>query len=129
MNKKTKIFVAMAAVAVLIAGGAYYYVMHSGARDLTTEETDFAVTTDQINGEFNADIEAANKKYLEKAVVVKGKVTNVEGLQIVLDGNVNCEFKQADPSVKVGDMVTIKGRVVGYDDLMGELKLDHCFKE
>lgn len=129
MSKKSKIIISFLVIACLAGAGVYYYVMHGGARDLTTEKTEFAVTTEQIIGEFAKNTDASNKKYLEKAIVVQGKVTNVEGLQIVLDNTVSCEFKQADTSIKVGQMVTIKGRVVGFDDLMGELKLDQCFKD
>ena len=129
MNKRTKIFITIALIAVLAAAGTFYYVMHGGARDLKTEDTDFAVTTEQIIAEFTKNTDAANKKYLEKAVAVKGKVTKVEGLQVVLDNTVSCEFKEADSTLKVGESITIKGRVVGYDDLMEELKLDQCFKD
>jgi len=129
MSKKLKIFVFLVSIAILAAGGIYYYIMHGGARDLTTEKTDFAVTTEQIIGEFTKSASAADKKYLEKAITVKGKVTNIEGLIVILDNTVSCEFEQEDSSVKVGETITIKGRVVGFDDLMGELKLDQCFKD
>jgi hypothetical protein len=129
MNKKTKIFIIIASIAVLAAGATYYYVMHGGARDLTSEKTDFAVTTEQIIGEFTKNTDVANKKYLEKAITVRGKITEIEGLQIVLNDNVSCDFREADSSLKVGETITVKGRVVGYDDLMGELKLDQCFKD
>jgi hypothetical protein len=31
-----------------------------------------------------------------------------------------------DSSIKKDQPVTVKGRVVGYDDLMAEIKLDQC---
>src|SRR5688572_20326201 len=99
MSKKLKIFVFLATIAVLSAGGIYYYIMHGGARDLTTERTEFAVTTEQIIGEFNKSVSAADKKYLEKAITVKGKVTNIEGVIVILDDTVSCEFQQEDSSV------------------------------
>lgn len=127
MTKRTKIILLGLFTAGLIGVGVYNYVMHGGARDLTTETTDFAVNSQQIIGEFTKDVNVANKKYLEKAVVVKGKVTSVQGTEVILDNVVNCGFKQAEASINTGQEVTVKGRVVGFDDLMGELKMDQCF--
>lgn len=111
----------------VIVFGTYNYIMHGGARNLTTEKTDFSVTSAFITSEFLGDIEAANKKYLENAVAITGKVTALNGKEVILDGNVICSFKNQDLSIKKEQIVTVKGRVVGYDDLMGELKLDQCF--
>ncbi len=116
-------------MAVLIVGGIYYYVMHGGKRDLTTEETEFAVTSKEIIDEFAKDGDVANKKYLDKAVTIKGIVSEIDGNQIILDNTVNCTFKSIDSTIEVGQTITVKGRIVGFDDLMEELKLDECFKE
>ncbi len=112
---------------ILICFLGYNYVMHAGARNLESEETNFTVSSSSITSEFTTNIESANKKYLEKAVAIKGKITNAKVNEVILDGIVICSFKKPDPSLKNGQTVTVKGRVVGYDDLMGELKLDQCF--
>lgn len=101
--------------------------MYGGSRNLTTEKTNFIVTTASITSEFTANIETANKKYLEKAVVINGKITASNGNEVILDEIVVCNFKNQDSSIKKGQMATVKGRIVGYDDLIGELKLDQCF--
>ncbi|AOW10797.1 OB-fold protein [Flavobacterium gilvum] len=127
MNKKIKIIVLLIAVIGLFGFFGYNYVMHGGARNLTTEKTNFTVTTASITSEFTTNIEKANKKYLEKAVEIKGEITASNGNEIILDKIVICSFKNQDSSIKKNQTVTVKGRVVGYDDLMGELKLDQCF--
>jgi hypothetical protein len=127
MSKKIKIILFALIAIVLIGSFTYNYVMHGGARNLSTEKTDFTVASSSITLEFVANIETANKKYLEKAVAIKGKITASNGNEIILDENVICTFKNQDSSIKNGQLATIKGRVVGYDDLLGELKLDQCF--
>lgn len=129
MSKRTKIIVFSLIIACLAGIGVYNYVMHGGKRDLTTEETEFAVTSKEIIDEFAKNGDAANKKYLDKAVTIKGIVSEVEGTQVVIDNMVSCTFKTIDPSVKVGETIIVKGRIVGFDDLMEELKLDECFKD
>jgi hypothetical protein len=127
MSKKVKIIILMVFVIGLIGFFAYNYVMHGGARNLTTEKTNFTVTSASITSEFIINIDKANKKYLEKAVAIKGKITASDRNEVILDEIVICSFKNQDLSIKKGQTVTVKGRVVGYDDLMGELKLDQCF--
>ncbi|HEU4789880.1 MAG TPA: hypothetical protein VFS71_09355 [Flavobacterium sp.] len=127
MSKKIKIILFALITIVLIGSFAYNYVMYGGSRNLTSEKTNFTVTSASITSEFRTNIESANKKYLEKAVAIKGKITASNGNEVILDGVINCSFKKLDLSIKKEQMVTVKGRIVGYDDLMGELKLDQCF--
>lgn len=127
MNKKIILIILIIVISGLIGLGSYNYIMHGGARNLTTEKTNFTVSSAFITSEFLADIEAANKKYLENAVAIKGKITALNDKEVILDGTVICSFNNQDLSIKKEQMVTVKGRVVGYDDLMGELKLDQCF--
>lgn len=101
--------------------------MHGSARNLENEETNFTVSSSSIISEFTTNIESANKKYLEKAVAIEGKITASNGNEIILNNTIICNFKNLDSSIKNNQTITVKGRVVGYDDLMGELKLDQCF--
>ena len=124
MRKK----IAIASIALCLIGfSGYQYVMHGGARDLSTEETAFTVTATAITTEFSTNLESSNKKYLEKPIAISGKVTAVTGTQITLDNTVICSLKKQETSIKNNQSVSIKGRVVGYDDLMGEVKIDQCF--
>jgi hypothetical protein len=130
MKKKNKIIIVVIVI-VLVGILAFpaiknYLVYSYGKRDVQSEEAAFTISTKDIVAEFTANTEAANKKYLEKPVAVSGKVTSVNSKEVILDETVNCNLTTADASVKEGQAVTIKGRVVGYDDLLGELKLDQC---
>lgn len=124
MRKK----IAIASIALSLIGfSGYQYVMHGGARDLSTEETAFTVTATAITTEFSTNLESSNKKYLEKPIAISGKVTAVTETQIILDNTVICSLKKQETSIKNNQSISIKGRVVGYDDLMGEVKIDQCF--
>lgn len=127
MSKKWKIILFSALAIGLIGFVAYNYIMFGGARNLSTEKTDFTVSSAAIMDEFRGDIESANKKYLEKAVAITGTVSNANRTEVVIDNTIICNLKNEDSSVKKGQTVTVKGRLVGFDDLMGELKLDQCF--
>lgn len=128
MNKKIKTIIFSIVVVAIIAFTGFNYVMYGGARNLSTEETSFTVTSKSIANEFATNIEGSNKKYLEKAIAIKGTITKITGNEVVIDNSIICNLKDFDASIKKDQVVTLKGRVVGYDDLMGELKLDQCFK-
>jgi hypothetical protein len=106
--------------------GARYYAYHFGQRDLQSEETKFTVTSSEIVNEFVTNVAVANQKYLEKPIVVTGKVTTVSGNNVLLDQSINCTFEKADLSIKENQTLNVKGRVIGFDDLLGELKMDMC---
>jgi hypothetical protein len=127
MSKKIKLLLLALAAIALISFITYNYVMHAGARNLENEKTNFTVSSASITTEFTTNIEAANKKYLEKAVAIEGKITSFTATEVILDENIICSFKNQNLSIKNGQILTIKGRIIGYDDLMGELKLDQCF--
>ena len=126
MSRKIKIIISIIAV-ISVGVIGYNYVLYGGERNLTTETTDFTITSTKIASEFSENIQKSNKKYLEKAVAISGTITNVNGLEVIVDNSIICYLKNPDSSAKKGEIITIKGRVVGYDDLMEELKLDQCF--
>jgi flagellar basal body-associated protein FliL len=127
MKKKYKIILALFVLVCIVGFVSYNYIMTGGARDLTSEKTDFKVSSKDIISEFTTNIEAANKKYLEKAVAIEGTITKITDKEIILDNSIICEFKETDKTIKENQTYTIKGRIMGYDDLMSELKLDQCF--
>ena len=110
-------------VVVVLVG--YQFVLKSGSRDLQSETTFSALSSKEIIAQFATNADTASKKYTEKAVEITGTVTDVSKNQIIVDSSVVCECLQIS-TVKIGETIIIKGRFVGYDDLMNELKLDQC---
>jgi hypothetical protein len=127
MNKKTKMVILSIAAIGLLSMASYKYAMTSGARDLTSEKTEYEVTAKKITDEFSNNIKASNAKYLEKAITITGNVTATSNNEVIIDNNVICELKNLEANIAKNQNITIKGRVVGFDDLMGEIKLDQCF--
>jgi len=126
--KNTKKIVLLSLLATVLLGfTSYNYIMYGGARDLASEETAFAVNSISIIEEFATNINASNAKYLEKPIAISGTITAINGRQVIIDHSIICNLKNPDISIKNKQKVTIKGRVIGYDDLMLELKLDQCF--
>jgi hypothetical protein len=126
MSRKVKIFGVLLILALLIGFSVFNYVFHGGARDLATEEVAFNVTSKNIIAEFMSNVPLATKKYSDKAIVISGIVTAVSDSIVTVDNTIICNFKTPDTTIKNEQAISVKGRLVGFDDLMGELKLDQC---
>jgi predicted acyltransferase (DUF342 family) len=72
---------------------------------------------------------ASYAKYADKAILIEGAVTAVEGNHVSL-GNIICSMDSASLSkaanLKAGDAVKIQGRLTSYNDLMEEIVMDQC---
>ena len=126
MSKNVKIIGALFVVALIIGFSIFNYVFHGGARDLATEDVAFTVTSKDIIAEFAANVSVATNKYSDKAIAISGIVTAVSDSIVTIDNTIICNFKSPDTTIKNELAITVKGRLVGFDDLMGELKLDQC---
>jgi hypothetical protein len=126
MSKKAKITGLLLLAVLLVGFSIFYYVFHGGARDLATEDVAFTVTSKDIIAEFAANVSVATNKYSDKAIAVSGIVTAVTDSIVTIDNTIICNFKSPDTTIKNELAITVKGRLVGFDDLMGELKLDQC---
>tara|TARA_R110000850_G_scaffold22122_1_gene64509 strand:- start:1249 stop:1638 length:390 start_codon:yes stop_codon:yes gene_type:complete len=123
-----KVILIILVLGVLGGIGAYFYVFHKPHRDLANEE---AALTEQANilvDKFRENVESANSVYLDQIVEVNGVAAEVHPDHILLEGGVYCTLAEdaLNPEVNQGGEITVKGRVVGYDDLFEEVKMDFC---
>jgi hypothetical protein len=108
------------------AGGAEYWNNKFGPTIDAAEEAEFTLSSKAITGEFVSDVAKATLKYSDKAISISGKVTAVSDSIVTIDQTIICNFQSPKNSIKNGQLISVKGRLVGFDDLMGELKLDQC---
>lgn len=102
----------------------------SGAkhRNAATEQPAFTLSAQQLSADVKADT-ANITKYLDKAVLVNGPVSAVDGLHVSL-GNVVCTMDSTQAakaaSTASGTEVKIQGRITSYNDMLEEINLDQC---
>ncbi|NHM07266.1 hypothetical protein G4D82_08545 [Flavobacterium sp. CYK-4] len=121
-----KILLIIIVFIIAIAGGLYFY-MYQNHRDIGAEEASFSLTVKSLEAEFAANDAQANQKYLDKTIEVKGKISSFDAVEkaIVLDEKMFATYAtQPVKAPVVGQEVKIKGRFIGYDDLLGEFKMD-----
>ncbi|AXG74066.1 hypothetical protein DVK85_07330 [Flavobacterium arcticum] len=117
----------IAIILVVLAGTFFllYGYVYKEARNITTEDATYTVLATQLISDYEADLQAANSKYLNKTIAVQGVVTHVADSLITIDSVVFCAFDYKE-KINVDDTVTVKGRCIGYDEIFGEVKLDQC---
>ncbi len=59
-------------------------------------------------------------------IELSGEVTTIEDSTATINNNIFCQFSGLKNTFKVGENILVKGRFIGYDDLMEEVKLDNC---
>ncbi len=103
--------------------------MYKSHRDIASEDAAFSKTVSEVFQAFTANDSLANKTYLDKTISVKGKVTNIDLANkiITVDEKLSARFTDKIPdNIKLQDSITLKGRLVGFDDLLEEIQMDQC---
>jgi len=127
-KNKNKILLLFAFCAVIIGSILFFYV-YKGHRDISQESAKFTITVIQLHEQFQVNDSLANATYADQTIVVSGLVTSIdsETNAITLDDKLYLTFNiNENLNLQSNQSVKIKGRFVGYDDLMEELKMDQC---
>lgn len=119
-------------VAIIVLGGvgAYLYVFNKPHRVPANETAAYQISAEEIRNDFINNQEEANEKYVDKVVEVRGIVLEVNELGVSLDNVVSCVAGDGNTfsGIAEGDDIVIKGRVIAFDDLLEEVKMDNCVK-
>lgn len=113
-------------VLLLLIVGGYSVYQYAYQPHKTTEElkADFTGTSENFLQKVQHNFDAWNNKTVE----LSGKITAKDKNGITLNQQIYCQFREdfSSENVTENQQITLKGRVIGYDDLLEELKLDQC---
>ncbi|MBO9619203.1 MAG: hypothetical protein J7539_09235 [Niabella sp.] len=124
--KRRKIILLLAIIAIAgVLYGLYWY--YKQPQDIRSAPPQLESTAARIIADFNRDEQVATKKYVDKVILINGKVADIKvesngTATVFLDGNdplasVTCSFynDQAGSlkTVKPGAMIKIKGVCTG----------------
>lgn len=119
---KRKLIVLLVLILLAFVGYKYIYQDH---RDIQKEQAEFVVTSNYIANEFFQNPIETEKKYLNKTVQISGTITEINENDITLNNTVFCQFANTiNSTLKTNDIITVKGRCIGYDDLLEIVKID-----
>ncbi|MEO6176038.1 MAG: hypothetical protein ABIP27_12880 [Flavobacterium circumlabens] len=123
MRKKILITISL----FLIIGISVYLYSYRGHRDIESETADYVVTVHGLEKEFTSNDSLAYLKYQDKTIELTAQVTTIDTASngIVMGEKIFATFKDPLPKdITSGKMLKIKGRFLGYDELLQEFKID-----
>lgn len=121
MKKKYIYFVLL----ILIAGalGVYKYT-YKPHKDIQKTSAEFVLEATELLQYFSEDATASSEKYLNTVITVNGEITEKDNESVLLSNAVLCYFLDSIPETNT--QVRVKGRCIGYDELLETVKLDQC---
>ena len=123
-GKKPYILLSIALLLIILSIATYNY-MYKEHRNIATENVSFNVSASQLNSDLSSPDTAL--EYIDKVVQIQGIVTAVEQNDVVIDDKVQVSFiENVSNRLSIEKQITIKGRCVGYDDLLELVKIDQA---
>ena len=124
---------ALVIIGILLVGaiGTILYFWNMPHRDVSAEKAKYEVTADQLYQAFSEDQQKAGEKYLDQVVQVTGTISEKKKNAVVLDEQIYCKMDSTAkvPASGAGSSVVLKGRVMNYDDLFSQVRMDFCTVE
>jgi len=121
-NKKKGVLIFLLILLLAILVYNYIYQEH---RNISTELPVTTITADKLFLNFKKDFSGSENEYLDKTIIINGSVSELNTYDLTLDNMVFCNFKDRIPStIKINSNIEIKGRMLGYDELLEIIKID-----
>jgi hypothetical protein len=123
--KKNKVVFIASVMMVLVVGvvNVYQYISMSpkDVVEITPEYVGDAT-------EFNFLVTDNLSYWTGKVVQITGKVTELTEYGVVMNGTIFCQFENGDDlqSIVENQQINIKGKLVGFDEILMEIKLNQC---
>jgi len=114
-------------VLLIIIALVVYNYMYKSHRNIETESPSFVIESSKLINEFTSNIEISSNKYLDKTIEITGLVTTVNSTSLEIEKNITCYFNDTIVNNKLlNKRITVKGRCIGFDELLEEVKIDQC---
>lgn len=127
MKKMYVIILTLSLSTTLVAGIVYNYTFNSKHRNIADEAAAITLSANELFTQFQQDESLATANNLDKVIEIRGKITSVEANEITLDDKISANLNtEIMPKVVHGISITIKGRCVGYDELLEVVKIDQA---
>jgi hypothetical protein len=124
-HMKMKLFLGLCLC--LVAAYLGYNYVYQEHRDVQKEQAVFNLNSTTLFQEFSENEETSNAKYINQIISVSGEVNYVTEHQIVLIPGIVCQLDSSlsIKDIQQGDILQLKGRCIGFDDLFMEVRMDN----
>ncbi|WP_298950649.1 hypothetical protein [uncultured Nonlabens sp.] len=119
-----KIFIILFVLIVGIALGGYFY-LYQDHRNVTDSVSVASFDTESLLNLFTDNDLENEKEFLDQFIEITGFATDKSAHTILLDDKIFIELTTSK-KFRLNESYTIKGRLLGYDDLLEEVKIDQA---
>ena len=110
---------------IVILGILGYNYLYQDHRDVVTSNATASYTSSELIDLFTDQDSANDTDALDQVIEVSGVATDKTANSITLDRQIFIELTQPH-KVALNQTYTLKGRCLGYDDLLEEIKIDQA---
>ena len=127
LSKYKYLFISLIIVSLIFIFALY----NKPHKTYVNEISAYSLSAENLFVEYNNNYKESNEKYLGSVLSISGVVTKYSRNLIILNNRIVCSFNEDDSAlssnnITLGDNLTIKGHCIGYDDLLEEVRVDHC---
>lgn len=124
MKTKNKVIGLGILTLLLVLALSLYNYLYQEPRNIAKEEVAHQLDTQRLNDALRANHPSVT--YVDKVIMTYGEITAVDLNTVVIDNSVQVSFQENMKDLTHGNTITIKGRCVGYDDLLEVVKIDQA---
>lgn len=114
------------ALAAFVAGFVALQMYHKPHKDYAGADVERAWEAEALVAWFQTNDASTHGAWSEKVVSVTGEVREFTSDGVILEPGVVCVWEEGTLVPSLDGQVTLKGRIVGFDDLFGEVRVDHA---
>lgn len=124
MNRLKPLFLWLFLLFVLI-GGAVWLVMDKPHQDIGAQPAQFKMVPEELSAALSEAGETGGD-WIGAVVELFAVVEQDDGTRVIMKGGVvaTWDTTRSHRTLEEGELLRLKGRVTGYDDLFGEVRMD-----
>ena len=124
LKRNKVVFIASAMMVLTVGTGYVYQYISMSPKDVVE------ITPEYVGDatEFNFLVTDNLSYWTGKVVQIDGKVTELTEYGVVINGTIFCQFENGDDlqSIVENQQINIRGKLVGFDEILMEIKLNQC---
>ena len=126
--KKSRVIATMLLSIILAAGIFVYYQFNKPHRDFSEEEAAFTLGAEELVKAYQQDPSLSDSLYVDQLLAVSGEISELKENAVLLSPGIylSLDSTQSMDALMVGQEVSIVGRVLSYDPLFEEVKMDNA---
>ncbi|WP_026710890.1 hypothetical protein [Flavobacterium filum] len=128
-KNKLKFFLLLIGVSAVFTAVFLYFYLYKDHRNIAQEKAQFTLSVAELSNAFLENSEESSQKFADKTIETYGKISSVDtnNNSLMVDEKLFFTLSKSDlKDLRVNQTIKVKGRFVGYDDLLEELKMDQC---